>query len=107
MKPFNLTLTNELRLTIQPESDAHANGHPVLTYTYSIFYWKLLGIEDTDLTQQNKANNPDYCGTVSYKQPGNLFTYTEDGKRHLSAMELEEVIEKISLYRNTPRMWKL
>jgi hypothetical protein len=37
MRSFKITLKNGLALTVRPESDVHADGHPVLTYKYSIY----------------------------------------------------------------------
>ncbi|WP_431200207.1 hypothetical protein ACQ86K_08875 [Mucilaginibacter sp. P19] len=51
MKPFFITIAKNLTLLIVPDSDAHADGHPVLTYTYSIYR--------RDKSTVAKLNQPD------------------------------------------------
>ena len=43
MKPFFITVDAGQSLMIVPESDTHADGHAVLTYSYSIFKNKETG----------------------------------------------------------------
>jgi hypothetical protein len=65
MRSFKITLENGLALTIRPQSEVHADGHPILTYKYSIYVWSPLGIEDATIVQGYKDENPDYFGTIS------------------------------------------
>ena len=46
-------------------------------------------------------------GYITFEQPGCLFTYTADGMTELSSDEVEEIIEQISEYRDTPSMWQI
>lgn len=110
MQPIFITV-GTVPLMIIPDSEAHANGHPVLTYTYSIYKDKknnnngLAGKENT--LHLLKKDNPDYMGFITFEQPGKLFTYTADGDIVLSGTEVEEIIELISHYRDTPAMWSI
>jgi hypothetical protein len=37
MQPLYFEVDSKLSLMVIPESDAHVDGHPVLTYTYVIY----------------------------------------------------------------------
>ena len=37
MQPIYFEVDNHLPLMIVPESDAHMDGHPILTYRYAIY----------------------------------------------------------------------
>ena len=112
MKPIFLTVMDELPLMIIPDSQAHMDGHPVLTYTYSIYRDKrkednnaMIDVEA--LLSPEKKNDPAYMGYITLQQPGKLFTYTKDGKDTLTNDEVEEIIEQISEYRDSPQMWNI
>ncbi|WP_413667124.1 hypothetical protein ACEN9X_21695 [Mucilaginibacter sp. Mucisp86] len=111
MKPFFITTAKNLTLIIMPESDAHMDGHPVLTYSYSIYRrdaYTLSQLNQPDkLLQLSKKNNPDYLGYITFEQPGKVFNYVADGEDALSADEVVEVIEEINHFRNTPQLWTL
>lgn len=66
MKPFFVTIANNLSLIVLPESDAHVDGHPVLTYKYSIYKRDTSALSKLNqpdkLLQPNKKNNPNYLG---------------------------------------------
>lgn len=111
MKPFVITIAKNLTLVIIPDSDAHADGHPVLTYTYSIYRRNnsTLGkLNQADkLLQVNKKNNPNYLGYIAFEQPGKVFSYVADGENELSPDEVLEVIEEINHFRDTPQLWTI
>jgi len=111
MKPFFVTTANNLSLIIMPESEAHADGHPFLTYTYSIFRRDdaiLAKLNQPDrLLLPNKKTNPDYLGYVSFEQPGKVFNYIADGEHELSYDEVVDVIEEINRFRDTPKLWTI
>ena len=111
MKPIFVTISKGISLAVIPDSDAHMNGHPVLTYTYSIFRRErsVFGemADPENLLQPEKKNNPNYLGYITFEQPGKLFTYTADGNESLSNNDIEEIIEKISHYRDSPQMWSI
>ncbi|MDB5010079.1 MAG: hypothetical protein JWQ06_868 [Mucilaginibacter sp.] len=112
MKPLFITVKTQLLLMIIPDSQAHVNGHPVLTYTYNIYRHNPHNIDNLMTDTENllgvdMKNDPRYMGYITFEQPGKLFSYTADGKGELSSNEAEEVIEQISHYRDTPDMWSI
>ncbi|WP_342647478.1 hypothetical protein [Mucilaginibacter sp. CSA2-8R] len=102
---------DDLSLMVIPDTQAHLNGHAVITYTYSIF--KDTGLKTTGLEKSKsgelhlvKHNDPDYMGYITFEDPGKLFTYTADGNEDLTADQVEQVIENISHYRDNPDLWR-
>ena len=95
-----------------PDTQAHLDGHPVITHTYSIFF-------DSDLTNPlllwskesslhlDQIKDPDYYGFLTFELPGSLFTYTANGQKQLSSEEITELIEHLSAIRDNPALWKL
>jgi hypothetical protein len=79
MTPLFLKLNNGTPLMIIPDTEAHLDGHTILTYTYSI---------------------------ITFERPGELFSYTPDGKRVLAHDELEEIIERLTYIRDHPSLWQ-
>jgi hypothetical protein len=108
MRPFNLKIANSLNITVIPDSEAHINGHPVLTYSYKLY--KNEHDSDRILTErENKLHlqsesDPNFMGVIRFEAPDRLFTY-EAGQKELSSGEVEEVIEQITHYRDRPAMW--
>lgn len=109
MQPIFFTVGTDLPVMIIPDSQAHINGHPVLTYTYSIYRNNKKHNERS--IERNlhltKNTDPDYMGYITFEQPGKLFTYTADGRQELNSDEVQEIIEMISHHRDTPGMWTL
>lgn len=112
MKPIFMTVGQQLHLMIIPDADAHANGHPALTYTYSIYKNQengngiSLGIKESSLHLEKKNDNS-YMGFIAFEQPDKSTTYYKDGTHELTSTELDEVIEQINHYRGTPAMWSI
>lgn len=112
MKPIHITISQKRPLIIIPDSQAHADGHAILTYTYSVYRDKQNGDRNQVFNKETNLhlsvnNDPDYMGYITFEQPGRLFTYTSDGTTELSGDEVEEVIEQISEYRDTPSLWQI
>lgn len=112
MKPIHITIDHKTSLIIIPDSQAHMDGHPVLTYTYSIYRDQKNGDRNQVSSKEanlhlEKNNDPDYMGYITFEQPGRLFTYTADGATDLESDEVQEIIEQISEYRDTPNMWQI
>jgi len=111
MKPIYITVGNELPLMIIPDSRAHLDGHTILTYTYSIY--KNSKTASNNLVQQEselrleKHKNINYMGYITFENPSHLFTYSDDGNSSLTRDEVEEVIELITHYRETPKLWSI
>ncbi|QQL51243.1 hypothetical protein [Mucilaginibacter ginkgonis] len=112
MNPFPVVIAQELHLLILPDSIGHADGHPVLTYSYSIFEKTddLYGdnIFDKESRLHLKDNDdPNYRGVILFEQPGKLFTYEPALHKSLDSDEVEELIEHITEYRDHAAMWLL
>lgn len=109
MRPINVNIGTNLHLLVVPDSEAHVDGHPVLTYIYDIFRNRKIAEgqpvnADENLGPQKKVN-PDYMGHITFEQPGKIFLYTADGTESLTSDEVEQVIEQITHYRDTPSLW--
>jgi len=108
MRPIFFTLTSKLRLMVIPDTEAHLDGHPVISYTYSLFIDRdheeqVLDKEST--LHLDKITDPDYLGFVAFEQPANVFSYTA-GQHELSIPEVEEVIELLTKFRDNPSFWR-
>src|SRR3978361_828729 len=100
MTPLFFTLENRLPLMVIPDTQAHLDGHAILTYTYSIFLDMghgdpLLSRSTESTLHLEKINDPDYYGYVTFEKPGHLFTYTADGQRELNDEEVNELIVQL------------
>jgi len=112
MKPIFTTVGDNHHLLIIPDSEASANGHAVLTYTYSIYTDHYNGSGEFIEKKERKLhleikNDPDYLGYITFEQPGKLFSYTADGPDEIPGDEVQEIIEIINHYRDTPRLWMI
>ena len=110
MAPLFFTLDKHLPLMVIPDTQAHLDGHAVITYTYSIFNDKGGGNPALSLLKESTLhldhiNDPDYYGYITFVEPGKLFTYTADGKRELNDNEVNELIELLSHVRDNPKLW--
>lgn len=90
---------------IIPDTQAHLNGHAVITFTYSIYADRQDGkpyppIRKEDTLHLSDNPDPDYYGFIAFEKPGSLFTYTADGKRQLTSDESTELIEHLSHIRD-------
>lgn len=109
MKPIFFTLTSKLRLMAIPDTQAHLDGHPVISYTYSLYIDRDRGHDEQAATKEaslhlDKNADPDYLGVVAFEQPANVFSYTS-GQHELSVTEVEEVIEHLTHIRDNPPLW--
>ncbi|WP_454803391.1 hypothetical protein [Mucilaginibacter phyllosphaerae] len=105
MSPIFFTLQNDKHLMIIPDTQAHLNGHAIITFTYSIYKDNQDGSpyagkrKEEGLHLENNSD-PDYYGFVTFERPGSLFSYTSDGVLELSAEESNEIIEHLSHIRD-------
>lgn len=109
MKPLFFTLKSHLHLMAIPDTEAHLNGHPVISYTYSLFIDRANGDPNQSFNKESslhldKINDPDYLGFIAFEEPANVFSYTA-GERSLSVAEVEEVIEQLTHIRDNPNLW--
>lgn len=112
MQPIFFTVGAKLPLMVIPDSQAHMDGHPVLTYTYSIYRDKHPANQEQIDSKANellleKKHDPDYMGTITFELPGKLFDYEPAEEQELTSDEVEEAIEQITHYRETPGMWQI
>lgn len=110
MKPLYITLENGLKLMVIPDTQAHLDGHTVITYTYSIFLdtdtgHPLLARSKESTLHLERIPDPNYCGFITFELPGTLFTYTADGEKELNSEEVTEIIEHLNNIRDNPALW--
>jgi hypothetical protein len=112
MKPFYFKINESQPIMVIPDTDAHLDGHPVLTYSYTL-YKSRPGhsvpnpVKTDQLLEPDKRKNPDYLGTISFDLPYKAFSYISDGMNELSGDEVQEIIEKITRYRKNPNLWAI
>jgi hypothetical protein len=112
MTPIFFTVGAKLPVMVIPNTEAHIDGHPVLTYTYNLYFDE--GFEDPATLRLkekelllDKKKSPNYMGFITFEDPGKLFTYTADGQMELSSDQVQEIIENISHYRDHPGLWQI
>jgi hypothetical protein len=110
MKPIFFTLDNHRHIMAIPDTEAHMNGHPVISYTYSLFIDEDKGDPKQAEAKESTLHletieDPDYLGLVAFEKPANVFSYTA-GKHELTIKEVEEVIEHLTLIRENPHLWE-
>lgn len=93
-----------------PDTQAHLDGHTIITHTYSIFRDNgagnpLLARSKESTLHLEKIDDPDYYGFITFEKPGSLFTYTADGQQELTSEEATELIEHLSDVRDNPQLW--
>lgn len=104
------TLDSGLSVRIIPDVSIFHDGHPIISYSYSIFAdgkdklpaqppGNPPGIPD------DYINHPDYMGFIAFEEPGKLFSYAGYGDRRLTMEESEELIEFLSHVRDNPSLW--
>ena len=95
---------------ILPDTQAHLNGHAVITYTYNLF---LDDSEENAALMENRQSklhlesidDPNYFGLITFELPDKLFNYTSGIVNKLSGAEIEQVIEFLTDIRNNPNLW--
>jgi hypothetical protein len=109
MQPYYFTTQSNLFLTIIPDTMAHIDGHPVITYTYSIYHGhseKRLPVRESR-QHLEKIHDPDYMGMITFEEPGKRFVYTPHGHHPLETEDVIEIVEYLSEIRNNPSYWRL
>ena len=110
MKPIFFTIDNSLHLKIIPDTQAHLDGHTILTYNYNIYFDSSKNDPSVLFKADESADNmtnPDYYGYISIEKPGQIFSYTPGDFRELTRNEIEEVIEQLNRYRDNPTLWDI
>lgn len=111
MSAIFFSIDSDMPIMVIPDTQAHANGHAIITYTYSVYRDTGAGNPALERSKEGelhlqKHTDPNYMGYITFEDPGRLFTYTADGKQELSSDQVEEIIEQISHYRDNPSMWR-
>lgn len=111
MSAIFFSVDTNLPVMVIPDTQAQADGHAVITYTYSVYKDTSEGnpaLEETKESELHlaKHTDPNYMGFITFEDPERLFTYTPDGNEQLTADQVEEIIEQISHYRDNPSMWR-
>ena|ERR1700744_5659224 len=110
MKPLYFTLGTGLKVMVIPDTQAHLDGHTIITRTYSVFKNNDMGNSILFRSKESTLHlegikDPDYFGFITFEKPGLLFTYTADGQRELNSDEVTELIEHLSNVRDNPPLW--
>lgn len=110
MKTLYFTLGGHRRIMVIPDTQAHLNGHTIITHTYSLFMDNgsgnpLLSRSKESTLHLERIEDPDYCGFLTFEKPGKLFSYTADGQNELETEDITELIEHLSDVRDNPALW--
>lgn len=110
MTPFFCKISSEMTIMVIPDTQAHVDGHPVLTYSYTLYRTEPghseVELSSTDqLLAPEKVKHKDYFGTVYFEQPYKAFSYIADGRNELDAEDVEQVIDLITEYRMRQELW--
>lgn len=110
MKTLFFSLESDLKVMVIPDTEAHLNGHAIITRTYSIFRDSgngnpLMARSKESTLHLEKITDPDYFGFLTFDKPGSMFSYTADGQQELNSEEVTELIEHLSDVRDNPAMW--
>jgi hypothetical protein len=110
MKTLYFTLANHLKIMVIPDTEAHLDGHTIITHTYSVF--EDIGMGNPLIARSKESTlhleqieDPSYYGFITFEKPGSMFTYTADGQQDLTSEEATELIEHLSDVRDNPALW--
>ena len=92
-----------------PDTQAHLDGHTIITHTYSIFRDigagnPLIARSEESTLHLERINDPEYYGFITFELPGSIFSYTADGQLELTSEETTELIEHLSDIRDNPSL---
>jgi len=51
--------------------------------------------------------DPRSIGYITFEEPDKVFSYTADGRDELNSRDVQEIIEQITEYRDSPQMWSI
>jgi len=110
MKTLCFTLDSHLKVMVIPDTQAHLDGHTIITRTYSVFKDNgngnpMMARSKESTLHLEDIKDPDYYGFITFEVPGSMFSYTADGQRELNSEEVTELIEHLSDVRDNPPFW--
>ena len=96
MNPLFFRLYTNLQLMIIPDTQAHLDGHTIITHTYSIFKDMSIGNPLVARSQESslhleRIDDPNYYGYITFEISDRLFIYTADGALQLEDGDVEKV----------------
>lgn len=110
MSPFFFTINSDMPVMVIPDTQAHMDGHPVVTYSYTLYRsqpgeseFKMSSVDK--LLSPDKVKRTDYLGTLYFEQPYKSFSYTADGLNELDIDDVQQIIDMITAYRMNPEVW--
>ncbi|WP_299512074.1 hypothetical protein [Mucilaginibacter sp.] len=110
MAAFYFKIGNKLSIIAIPEMRVYMDGHPILTYSYSLYKNTAAEYPPSDILKEEqhlkKQLDPNYLGFITFEIPGKLYNYVADGRQSLSKEEIEQAVEQIVHYRDNPALWK-
>ena len=112
MKPFYFKIEQNVQVMVIPDAAAHVDGHPVLTYSYTLYEVPSgsphpgSAYADALLTP-DKRKNRNYFGTLVFDQTNGIYEYVCDGINELSGDQVQEIIQRITHYRENPTLWRI
>lgn len=111
MQPIYINVGIKGNLLVIPETQAHLDGHPVLTYSYYLYHNRdgrdaaYVKAKETKLLLENKTD-PDFLGEIIFELPGRIFNYIPGHADQLTMDEVEQAIEQISHHRDHSSLWR-
>ena len=99
-------------IIVIPDVNAHVDGHPILTSSYTLYksdrtHDKLHMLNTDKHLAPEKLKHPDYLGTVFYEESDRSISYSADGLNELSHYEVEDIIKQINSYRKNSGIWQI
>ena len=110
MHPIYYTIGMHLPLMIIPNTEAHLDGHTIITRTYHVFKQPAnpdVVVPHEKVLKVDNSKNPNYMGCLIFDVPGKVYNYEPDGNIRLTTDEVEEIIEHLNHYRDNPSIWPM
>lgn len=108
MKQFYITVKGVLPLIIIPDGEEGNMPHPTCVHSYRIYHNYYSGTHVVYARTNNGfTGSEQYLGTIVYLIPGRSLEYIADGAYRLGPFEIQEVVDRIDEYRDTPALWEL
>ena len=99
MHPIHITVGAKRELFVIPNSQAHLDGHTILTHSYNLYQDKA-SIDAKEITRKEavfhleKKKDPNYLGEIIFELPGRIINYVDDGTARLANTILYFTLEQ-------------